>query len=353
MKVSLILFLTILYTSPITIHSKSFALETGDRVIEIFNNDDIHFFPDSSKKFNSDRVTSSDNGREINRNIQLPKYDSDVRITAHLRIYPIPNDEISVHDKWDRAGNIRLRKEGMADIEIVKFITAYGGYSEYSVDVSHLKPVLFGECAIVGFIDTWVTPAWKVDFSLEYEIINDSTGEEVYIDYIFNPDWVEGIMFVDSYNAKDMGNDGVEFDVVIPDSLKRINMYYYVSGHCTDGSGADEFVPKDNVIYVDGVVVYRFQPWRDDCRKFREYNPYTRRWSDGYWSSDYSRSGWCPGDKVDPIQIDLSDHLTPGKHKITFVIENVRPSDENDHFGYWRISSHLIGWEEKVNTVKW
>ena len=122
-------------------------------------------------------------------------------------------------------------------------------------------------------------------------------------------------------------------------------MNYLVSGHCTDGRGADEFEQKDNVIYIDGHVVYRFRPWRDDCRQFREVNPYCRRWSNGWWSSDFSRSGWCPGDFVAPVELDLTDHLTPGRHTIRFVIENMRPVDEDGNYGYWRVSSHLVGWE--------
>jgi hypothetical protein len=126
--------------------------------------------------------------------------------------------------------------------------------------------------------------------------------------------------------------------------MKRVVLYYLSSGHCTDGRDDDEFVSKDNVISVDGVVVERFRPWRDDCRRFRDVNPYTRRWSDGWWSSDYSRSGWCPGDYVPAVTLDVTDHLKPGEHVVTFNVENVRPRDENDHYGYWRLSSYLVGW---------
>ena len=72
-------------------------------------------------------------------------------------------------------------------------------------------------------------------------------------------------------------------------------------------------ISKANVISVDGVVVARFHPWRDDCRRFRDRNPYCARWTDGSWSSDYGRSGWCPG--------------------------------KDGHYGYWRLSAHLVGWD--------
>ena len=269
--------------------------------------------------------------------VTLPLYDRPVTITAFLIVLPIPKDEVSVVDSWDRAGNIRLSREGSPDIELVKFVTAYGGQTEYEVDLTPLAPLLKGNCTFKAFIDTWLTPAWEIDFELVYEPVGDKSA----------PDWAEGLVYVESYTGKDYGNNGTEVTVTVPDDMKRVKLNYYASGHCTDGTDADEFVTKDNVIYVDGIAVYRYRPWRDDCRQFRDINPYTRRWSDGYWSSDYSRSGWCPGDLVEPLVLDLTDHLTPGEHKIRFVVEDVRALDDNGHFGYWRISSYLTGWTEK------
>lgn len=255
---------------------------------------------------------------------------------AQLVVNPIPKDEIEVHDRWDRAGDIRLSIPGKPDLELIKFITAYGGRTEYRVDVTHLSPVLPGEGTIKAFIDTWVSPAWTVDFNLEYTA--DSLERVTR--------WVVPVMFEQSYTREAQGDSGILVNIDVPTGQKRVILHYYVSGHCTDGTDADEFVKKDNVISVDGVVVYRYQPWRDDCRNFRENNPYTRRWSDGYWSSDYSRSGWCPGDFVRPLELDLTDHLTPGPHSVRFTIENVRPKNEKGDHGYWRVSGVVMGVDE-------
>lgn len=143
------------------------------------------------------------------------------------------------------------------------------------------------------------------------------------------------------------GKDGITTDVIIPDSLVKVDLYYLTSGHCTDGTDADEFISKDNVISVDKHVVYRYRPWRDDCTDFRAVNPYTRRWSEGYWSSDFSRSGWCPGDIVEPLVLDLIDHFKPGEHNVNLKIENIRPKDENDNYGVWKVSAFLVGYKEK------
>lgn len=309
------------------------ANEHPVKTVSIFAGDGIHFSPTRPDSFATDLVRTEDNGRVILRTVDLPSPPPGERIIAHLVINPIPKDEQSVHDKWDRAGNLSLASPGGPDLEVIKFITAYGGRTEYRVDVSHLAPLLQGAAPFRAFVDTWVSPAWLVDFGLEYHA--DSLERQ--------SRWVLPVINESSYTRENYGDSGLSVRVDVPTGAGRALLHYFVSGHCTDGTDADEFVKKDNVISVDGVVVYRFQPWRDDCRRYREINPYTRRWSDGTWSSDYSRSGWCPGDYVRPLELDLTDHLPPGPHTIRFAIENVRPKDEAGHYGYWRVSAYVIG----------
>ncbi len=303
--------------------------------VTIFHDNVLHFAPDDSTRYETAMVRSLDAGRIIStaREMHRPRYPA--RITAHVTIEPMIKDMRNVWDRWDRAGNVRLRKVGHADIEIVKFITSYGGRTEHTVDVSHLAPLLDGACTFLGFIDTWVSPAWEMDFELIYE---QQLRDEA-------PHWVAGVIYDESVTRENLASDTRTVTVDIPAGTHRVLMHYLVSGHCTDGIDADEFQTKDNVISVDGSEVSRLRPWRDDCLQFRAINPYCARWSDGSWSSDYSRSGWCPGDMVAPVVIDLSEYLTPGRHLLGFFIEDIRPKGEDGHFGYWRVSSHLLGWE--------
>lgn len=307
----------------------------GIRTITVFKENIINFTPEDSTKYDADSIVCRDRGRVITRTVDLPDVAAPVRITAHVVLAPIPKDELEVYDRWDRAGNIRLEIPGRPDVELVKFVTAYGGRTEYEVDLSYLAPLLYGRRLFKGFVDTWVSPGWTMDFTLDFAPDSE----------IINPIWTSPLIYQESFTRDSVGDKGVEVAVDIPAGLRRILLQYYVSGHCTDGTDADEFVQKDNVIYVDTDVVYRYRLWRDDCRQFRPINPYCRRWSDGSWSCDYSRSGWCPGDIVKPLDLDLTDHLTPGKHTLRFVIENIRPRDDQGNFGYWRVSSRLIGWK--------
>lgn len=312
----------------------AFAEEPAPIDVPIFRNANIHFDPESPEKFAGDSLRTRDNGRVTIRKVDLPEAAGPVRITALLTVKPIPKEPREVHDRWDRAGNIRLRFEGAPDLEIVRFMTAYGGRTDHQIDVTPLAPLLRGPCEFAAFVDTWVSPAWRIDFTLRFE--PDTAAD--------NAAWAAPVYYTDSFHRKGMP-EGAEATIDVPERMERVVLRYTSTGHCTDGTDEDEFVSKANVIFVDGVVALRYHPWRDDCRKYRERNPYTARWSDGQWSSDYSRSGWCPGAEVLPVEIDLTDHLTPGRHTVRIVIENMRPENEKGDFGYWRVSAHAVGWD--------
>jgi hypothetical protein len=251
------------------------------RTVHVFYDNVIHYTPGDSSKYDTPLVHGAAGGRVLRRTLDIAAPAHPGRIIAQVATRPIPLDAENVEDRWDRAGNVRLRRPGMADVEIVKFVTAYGGETAHDVDVSYLAPLLTGDCTFLGFVDTWSSPGWKMDFNLLFLPVAE--------DKI--PDWVEGILYVESMAAASPGAGDTTVAVVVPPGMRRVVMHYLASGHCTDGRGADEFESKDHVITVDGREVLRFRPWRDDCRDFRAVNPYCRRWSDGSWSADYSRSG--------------------------------------------------------------
>ncbi|MBN2565893.1 MAG: hypothetical protein JXB46_09285 [Candidatus Eisenbacteria bacterium] len=318
-----------------------------DYSYRVFSDAVIHFTPDDPGRYDTEETIHEDDGRVAIRTLDLAEWEGTMRAIAVVSIRPIPRDELSVHDGWDRAGNVRICPPGMAEIELVRFITAYGGPTDHEVDVTRFAPLLMHRCTFKAFVDTWSSPGWLVDLIIRLERPDDKaqgrTDEAPWTD---EPAWHLGVLYNEGVTEETMRGGPIEVEVEVPQDAGRVMMYYLSTGHCTDGSGADEFLSKDNVISVDGVAVHRYRPWRDDCGRFRSINPYTRRWSDGTWSSDYSRSGWCPGDLVEPLALDLTDHLTPGRHLIGFSIEGVRPEDAEGHFGYWRVSSNLVGWRE-------
>lgn len=301
--------------------------------VDLLRDCPLSYAPDSASSRGVNGVSFEEGGRTARFVAALPEIDGPHRITALVTVRPVARSDREVFDRYDRAGSVRLVTEGRPDVEVVRFITPYGGRGDYEVDVTQLAPLLRGSRTFRAHIDTWTSPAWRIDVALRYTAVaryDDAT-------------WAAPLYFTDSFNRQSMPS-GDSVTVEIPPGLARVVLRYLSTGHCTDGTDADEFVSKANVIAVDGVVVARLHPWRDDCRQFRGRNPYCARWTDGSWSSDYSRSGWCPGVEVAPVELDLTDHLARGRHTVRFEVEDMRPRDEKGNFGYWRISAHLVGW---------
>jgi hypothetical protein len=306
-------------------------------VVSLFSDVTIHFTPDDSTLYDSPFASARDKGRIMATYQEMATGRGPGSVKLRLQVRPIRKDIRNMVDRWDRAGWIRLLKPGMAPVELVRFMTAYGGATDHEVDITHLAPLLEGHCEFEVFIDTWVSPAWKVDADLVFSPL--TTGG------VDPPAWAAGALFPEGgLNAE---QSSVSAEIEIPVHTRWVEVAAITTGHCTDGRDADEFITKDNVLLVDGKEVYRWRPWRDDCEDFRNVNPYCAKWSDGSWSSDYSRSGWCPGDVAEPVFIDLSEWLTPGSHTLTWRVEDIRPKDPADpdgHHGYWRISASLSGW---------
>lgn len=145
------------------------SADDAAQTITVFDKADIHFNPENPSQFDTDKVKAEDNGRVVATTVSIPEFETGVRITGHLEIHPIPVDPVKVADAWDRGGNIHMKIGNPPELEVIKFITSYGGYTAYDVDLSHLAPLLKGECTIKGSIDTWVSPAWKISLDLIFE----------------------------------------------------------------------------------------------------------------------------------------------------------------------------------------
>ena len=292
--------------------------------VSVFSNVGIQFGGDAN--WNSQvGTTRLDNGRVVERVLQLPPIPESARALTQLNIW-------ASGDAWDRAGSIQL-VNASGTIELHKFITGFGGTTSHRQNITNLLPFLRqGPTTIRAFIDTWVKEAWKIDFSLTIEPRPRSIPAPVWNRYVFNDqDW----------RAGEFTNNKRAISVTIPSNLDEVYLSYLTSGHASDGSGGDEFTPRRHHIWIDGVEVFNQIPWRTDGRNFRSVNPNSGRWGD-VWSSDLERSGWIPGDDVDPYVIDVSQYLTPGPHKIEYQIEGIEP-DDGDGYGYWRTSSYITG----------
>lgn len=242
-------------------------------------------------------------------------------------------------------------------VELVRFFTPFGvrhfngavsidgleweNEAYYKQEITELAPYLRGDVWVGAFIGNYDAGGHKI-----WMDIKAYPGDEVWtLDGAFNQ-W--SLPLINTTNVLEMAGQNygkmfatdsltVEFDV--PEGVENLRIRYLSTGHGGWGGG-DEFNPKENQIFIDGERYIVHTPWRSDCGTFREMNPVSGNFWNGVSSSDYSRSGWCPGTATQPVYFDLS-FLTAGHHKLTIAI----PQGANIEGGFnaWNLSLILLG----------
>ncbi|MET3114526.1 GLPGLI family protein [Pedobacter sp. CG_S7] len=208
----------------------------------------------------------------------------------------------------------------------------------YRQDVSEFLSVMSGKEVYIGtYIGNYDKGGHQVSLELTIHPGGESKMASKKVLPIFN-----------TTNVMEMGGQdyatffseekGLEVTFNLPEDTKNIQLRYITTGHGGWGNG-DEFVPKENKIFLDGQMAFKFTPWRTDCGSYRLYNPVSGNFKNGLSSSDLSRSNWCPGTVTNPNYINLGD-LKAGKHTIKVQIPQGEP--EGTSFSFWNVSGCLI-----------
>ncbi len=250
---------------------------------------------------------------------------------------------------------IKAEKDYLPPVELVRFFTSFGAghfngrvqidgleWAEenyYKMEVSELRDRLRGDVLIGAFIGNYDKGGHKLSLDLlAYP------GENKWSD---KPLKEHSIPLFNTCNVMEMSGqnygrlfatDSLEVEFEIPKGAKNVRLRYISTGHGGWDNG-DEFNPKENAIYIDGVKQFTHTPWRCDCATFRDQSPVSGNFWNGVSSSDYSRSGWCPGTATNPVYFDLSG-LKPGKHTLRVAIPQGK--DEGESFSHWMVSGVLL-----------
>ena len=359
--------------------------------------DSTHIFFAPSTNWDSLRADDGwrrwDNGRFLTRTIGIPSYDIRPTITAHVTLR-------SAGDPWDKSGSLvllpnaapNLLDVGFAQdtlahadyrgialneagsgfqptVELLRFITPFGvGHFSASERLDEYKPV---------YIPKWEDSVhWEADISHLWEALGDSATLGVYIDtwtsegytldvkldFDPNPATVipgKALTTLPLVNTSKFGSEQTAYDgfaraplsvnVALDEPAANAVLHYTATGHGGHGTG-DEFVRCEHHVTWDGDTCLSFTPWRDDCASFRRFNPTSGVWMERtYWkgdslderiaSSDYSRSGWCPGSDVPPVRVPLGN-LDAGSHKLSIDVPTAQPFTESE-MNFWNVAAYL------------
>ncbi|MEZ5104832.1 MAG: PNGase F N-terminal domain-containing protein [Draconibacterium sp.] len=326
-------------------------------------------------------------GTVILKRVKLPDVTSDYQVFAELEQY-------SNGDAYDRTGTVFIipenkeksffnaLKSGVESVpafsaangknyfgtvstpdfspavELIRFFTPFGirQYNEqvkvygqkwedhafYKQEVTDLLPLLQNEVWIGVFIGNYDKGGHKISLKLQYFPGNRTLNKEEEK----KKEWIYPLF--NTLNIMEMAgqeygtmfeNDSLRIEFELPEGIENLMLRYISTGHGGWGGG-DEFNQKLNEIFIDDELVFSYIPWNCDCGSFRKYNPASGNFWNGLSSSDYSRSGWCPGEASNPVFIPIKN-LQPGKHVLKVAI----PIGEREggSFSAWNISGVLIG----------
>ena len=354
--------------------------------IPVFTEDQIHFADDETVtgEIPFDTTLHFSHGTIILKRLDLPRFPEHYQLFAELHqrsngdaydrtasVFVIPTEKarsfldgltqglealpvFKGHDGKEYQG-VKAEADYLPPVELVRFFTSFGAghfndkvqidgltWTEenyYKQEVSELRDRLQGDVLIGAFIGNY-----------------DRGGHVVSMDLVAYPgdyEWEEtpcrrhSVPLFNTCNVMEMSGqnygrlfatDSLEVEFEIPEGAENVRLRYISTGH-GGWDGGDEFNPKENAIFIDGVKTFTHTPWRCDCATFRNQNPVSGNFWNGVSSSDYSRSGWCPGTATNPVYFDLG-FLKPGKHTLRVAIPQGK--DEGGSFSHWMVSGVLL-----------
>jgi Peptide-N-glycosidase F, C terminal len=224
------------------------------------------------------------------------------------------------------------------DIEVARLITPYSsfmrkgryGYDSswvhpYVYDVTDYLPLLIGDSVFYSAS----TGGWddKGKFGFKHTV----TLYLIKGDTLRNPARVISA-FQDNYRYQ----DSAQMDSVIQPfkfRLKKGENYAklrtIITGHDQEG----EFSPIQFYVKLNGKQIYQKRLWKTDCDK----NPIQPQ--SGTWI--FSRTNWCPGEKVNEIEVHLGNLNSYDDNEVEIVFGKIQTETKKIHALY-SVESHVI-----------
>ncbi len=248
-------------------------------------------------------------------------------------------------------------------VELMRFFTPFGvgqfndrvqldgldwqDEAYYKQEVTDLAPLLQGEVWIGIWIGNYDRGGHTV--TLDIKSYPGAPSAEVdsnasrYCSSLFNTCNV--LEMAGQNYGRLFATDSLTTRFAIVDTSMSYRLRYIATGH-GGWDGGDEFNPKTHTLLIDGKPAFTFTPWRTDCGRYREWNPVSGNFWNGLSSSDFSRSGWCPGTATQPVYFDLMEYFrregipAKGQHTLTVAIPQGEP--QAGSFSHWCVSGILL-----------
>ena len=209
-------------------------------------------------------------------------------------------------DPWDRKAQISIYNFNEW-FEIGRYVTPYGVECGWSFDVTDYRSLLKDNIIIRSYIDTWVEPGWLVSINFDF-ISGVPEHPNVTVRKVWN---YSNLVYGDDINPINIPS----YNGYIPNDVNNAYLRMVTTGHGQGNTdNAAEFSYKLHDIYVNDSPTFVHNFWRSDCES-NDCSPQNGSWT-------YDRAGFCPGDKIYPVDFNLLETLIPGEEmKIDYILQ--------------------------------
>ena len=210
--------------------------------------------------------------------------------------------------EWDRLERLFLCDETgeKCETEVGRWITTYGRSGKWLTDITPLKP-LFDKDGKYKF--RFTVDGDDYVNSLDFVFVKKETDKPQKIIPLFN----QREQFDENYNSR--------FEPVIlkEENVKKAEIVAFITGH---GNGSEqencaEFCPFESVFTVNGSdfgITFGNAGTREGCFEAVVDGVVPNQ----YGSWPLGRAGWCPGQDVKPVKIDVTDALASGENTFSY-----------------------------------
>ncbi len=332
------------------------------------SNDSIYRFANGTVVVRKIKIPQIKKGSQVFLNIQQQSNGDAYDRTGSVFIIPT-NSQITFMDALQKGinqlpintSNTGKKYQGYfstdnysANVELMRFFTSFGinnfnhiqikdhtwqTEAKYRQEITEFQSLLSNQEVLIGFyIGNYDKGGHTISANITVHPSISSTIPSQKVQAIFN---TVNVMEMAGQEYPTLFDDtnGFTVEFNLKEDFRNAKLRFTTTGHGGWEKG-DEFVPKENTVFIDNQKVFNLVPWRQDCGSYRSYNPASGNFDNGLSSSDYSRSNWCPATVTNPYFINLGD-LKAGKHTVKVVIPQGRP--EGNSFSYWNVSGTIVG----------
>ena len=211
--------------------------------------------------------------------------------------------------EWDRLERLYLCDETgeKCETEIGRWITTYGRSGKWLTDITPLKP-MFEKDGKYNFRFT-VDGDYYVN-NLDFVFIKKDVPADT-LEPLFN----QREQFDETYNSH-----FEPMKIEISGDAKKAKIVAFITGHGNGSEQANcaEFCQFESVFTVNGtdfVIDFKNAGTTDGC--FEKVTEGVVPNQYGSWP--YGRAGWCPGEDVKLIEIDVTDALVSGENTFSYA----------------------------------